>query len=110
MKRNSIYYLGYVVCMLAATLALWGLCACSVESTTEASPQVYALVSEVVELDKANGTVTVEDYNGNLWAFAGVEDWEKGDACAMAMNDKGTESIYDDEIVNVNYQGWKISE
>lgn len=110
MKKNLVYYVGYVVCMSAALLALEAMCAGSTEAIPASSEQTYALMCEVVELDAANDTVTVEDYNGNLWAFVGVDDWVEGDACGMVMNTKGTDLIYDDEIINVKYQGWKISE
>lgn len=109
MKKNFIYYVSYVVCMSAALLALGAMCAGSAEAIPASSEKTYALMCEVVELDKTNDTVTVEDYNGNLWSFVGVEDWAIDDTCAMVMNDKGTESIYDDEVINVRFEGWKIS-
>lgn len=40
MKRNSIYYLMYVACILAALLALWGLCTMPASAHQPTSPRV----------------------------------------------------------------------
>ena len=50
----------------------------------------YPLCGTVVEVNRENGEVVVEDFNGNLWAFEGCEDWMEGDICAMIMSDEGT--------------------
>lgn len=67
----------------------------------------YALSTTVVEVDHFNDIVTVEDFNGNIWEFEGVEDWEVGDIASCLMDSKGTETIFDDEIVKVKYDGWR---
>lgn len=59
MKKNLVYYVGYLVCMSAALLALGGMCAGSAEAIPASDEKTYALTCEVVELDKANDTVTV---------------------------------------------------
>ena len=71
----------------------------------EPKPQLYPLTTKVVELDRENDVVTCEDFNGNLWEFEGCEDWQDGDICSLLMNNKGTEKIYDDEIVLAQYNG-----
>ena len=70
------------------------------------SAKEYPTCATVVELDRENDEVVVEDFNGNLWAFDGCEDWAEGDICAMIMNDEGTSEIYDDTIVQVRYCGY----
>lgn len=64
----------------------------------------YAKTARIVELDRENDVVVIEDNNGFLWEFTGCEDWEIGDSCACVMNSKGTETIFDDEIVKVIYE------
>lgn len=59
MKKNLIYYVVYVVCMCAALLALGAMCAGSAEAMPANCEKTYALMCEVVELDKTNDTVTV---------------------------------------------------
>ena len=48
----------------------------------------------------------MRDFNGNLWQFEGCEDWLENDVVACIMNDKGTPIIFDDEIVDLHYEGW----
>jgi hypothetical protein len=64
----------------------------------------YAKHGVVTELDRANDTVTFTDCNGFNWCFYGVEDWMIGDGVSAVMNDNGTDSIFDDEVVNVRYE------
>lgn len=66
----------------------------------------YARTGFVVELDRENDIVVVEDWAGLTWEFYGIEDWEVNDIASMLMNDNGTpENIYDDEILSVRYGG-----
>jgi len=69
------------------------------------SADSYALTTEVVELDRENDIVVCEDFNGNLWEFYGCEDWQIDDIASLLMNDNGTPTIYDDEIVSARYNG-----
>ena len=71
--------------------------------------EYYALTTCVVELDKKNDVVTVEDSAGNRWQFCGVEDWEIGDCASLLMWDNGTESIFDDEIHEARYNTWTLT-
>ena len=72
----------------------------------ETIEDVYAITTVVVELDHRNDTVTCQDFNGNLWAFYGVEDWMVGDVATLMMWNAETDTIYDDEVVGVYYSGW----
>lgn len=67
---------------------------------------IYALTTQVVQVDYENDVVVCQDFNGDLWVFEGCEDWLYGDIASMVMNDKGTPIKYDDEIVSVRYGGW----
>lgn len=66
----------------------------------------YAKTCMVTEINPETDKVTAEDCNGNTWEFYGIEDWLPGDICSVVMDDKETENIYDDEIVNVRYSGY----
>lgn len=77
------------------------------KANTEPEPfHYYAKTCMVTEINPETDIVTTEDCNGNTWEFYGTEDWLPGDICSMVMDDKGTENIYDDEIVNVRYSGY----
>lgn len=71
--------------------------------------EYYALTTCVVELDKKNDVVTVEDSTGNRWKFCGVEGWKVDDCASLLMWDNGTESIFDDEIRGVRYNAWTLT-
>ena len=46
--------------------------------------------------------ITLEDSKGNLWAVEGCcEGLKENDNCLVLFDGKGTESIYDDEIIEV---------
>lgn len=67
---------------------------------------IYALTTVVVDFDYENDIVYCQDFNGEVWAFDGIEDWVLGDIASLTMYNSGTEIIYDDEIINVKYCGW----
>lgn len=66
----------------------------------------YPMTAIVYNISEATDTVTIKDFNGNLWQFKGVEDWAVNDICSCIMNSKGTVYIKDDEIVKVRYSGY----
>ena len=72
----------------------------------EKEESTYALTTQVVQVDYENNVVVCQDFNGNLWEFEGTEDWMYGDIASFVMNDMGTPSIYDDEIISARYSGY----
>lgn len=66
----------------------------------------YAMTTEVVRVDKPTDTVTIQDFNGNLWQFKGTKEWTEGAICSCIMDDNGTDLIKDDKIVSTHYDGW----
>lgn len=51
--------------------------------------------------------IVFTDFNGNEWTINGdPEDWVCGDIVSAIMDKKGTEIIYDDEVVTTKYSGW----
>ena len=74
--------------------------------STNNSKNYYALTTVVVKLDNASDIVTCQDFNGNLWEFHGVEDWQRGDIASLLMHNNNTSDIYDDIIINAYYDGW----
>lgn len=71
--------------------------------------QYYALTTQVVEINAENDVVVVEDFNGNLWEFYGVEDWQVGDCASLIMNSRGTVSVEDDRIEDARYSAWALA-
>lgn len=67
----------------------------------------YGMTAVVVDISRPLDRVTIEDCNGNLWQFNGVEDYDIGDICSCVMSNSGTEDIImDDTIVSVQYGGY----
>lgn len=66
---------------------------------------IYATTGVVTETDTVNDVVTIEDYNGNLFQFEGVEDYEEGDIVSCIMYNNNTEDITDDVIISCRYSG-----
>ena len=88
-----------VVCALSVGWVLFGL---NVRSTKN----YYGMTAVVTHVSEATDTVTIKDFNGNLWQFKGTEDWAVGDVASCIMDNHGTVFIRDDSIVNVRYSGY----
>ena len=69
-----------------------------------AKANIYPLLTTVTEVDRDKDLVTVEDNNGFIWQFEGADDWEEGDLCNCLMDSRGTEKIFDDEIIMTRYE------
>lgn len=76
------------------------------KTETETTPSLYPMMCVVTEVDYTTDTVTLTDFNGFEWQFVGIEDWDTGDVCSCIMNNNGTPLIFDDEIIEVRYDGW----
>jgi hypothetical protein len=72
----------------------------------EIMSHIYPMSGIVTEVNRQEDRVVVTDSIGNEWEFDGAEDWHTGDIAAMIMEDNGTEEIYDDEIIDIQYDGW----
>lgn len=69
--------------------------------SAETIPSEYVLRAEVVKVDLLEDYVVCEDINGEAWEFYGVDDFQQGEFVLLLMNDNATETIYDDEILDV---------
>ena len=94
-----------VVAALIGGIILWGNRPANIGENL-VNGWYYAKSVHVVEIDRDADVVTFEDCNGNLWDWEGVEDWEVGDNAALLMNSKGTEKIFDDEIISAKFENW----
>lgn len=93
--------------MLAVVLVMAIVCAlCTWFFIYQHDKNLYGMTAVVTHISEATDTVTIQDFNGNLWQFKGVEDWEVGDVASCIMDSKGTTLIKDDEIVKVKYSGY----
>lgn len=65
----------------------------------------YPHVGVVTYVDNNNNSIHITDNNGYVWEYHGIEDWQAGDMCAMIMNNNGTDTILDDIIIKIRYEG-----
>ena len=64
------------------------------------------MTAKVVELDRENDIVTVENAGGFRFAFCGCSDYCLGDYVSAIMHTNGTPGIADDYFVKVHYSGY----
>lgn len=101
-EGEGYIFLGCIVCVIGFFIML----SC-VWTAKEAEPTetLYPLAVRVSTIAREADVVECVDGAGNVWEFFGCEDWQEGDFAALLMNDKGTPSIYDDEIITARYAG-----
>ena len=71
----------------------------------EFASHIYPSCGVVRSVNHAMDCVVVEDGAGLCWAFYGIEDYDVGDVVAMTMEDMGTETVYDDRVIDARYGG-----
>ena len=85
--------------IVIALAILMGVVACA---SAETYPQTF-----VVDLvNHEQNYMVLIDFNGNEWIWESVEDFDCGDIIAAIMEERGTPTIYDDEIVKIRYAGY----
>lgn len=95
MKKMILVVMAMVMVMMSA---------CGHAQTAEVEHEYYARGAVVVELDRENNVVTIEDCTGFTEEFTECADWCLGDGCVMVMDTMGPDEIFDDEIINVRYE------
>lgn len=65
---------------------------------------LYPATMEVVSIE--NDLVTVQTSTGIAFQFEGAQDLVEGDLASIIMDSKGTDIVYDDGIVKVQYAGY----
>lgn len=67
---------------------------------------LYAKSMLVYEVDREYDILYLTDSNGNGWEYIGIEDLNVGDIVDCLMYDNQTTTIYDDEIIKLQYSGF----
>lgn len=96
---ESIFEKLYCMTLILGFIALFVCIFLSLPKTPERTE--YPLVLNVTNISFNTDTVLFVDNDGNLWSARGIEDFEIGDECAAIMDSKGTDEIFDDEIVTI---------
>lgn len=90
----------------AAFLLILVLGMCYADASEHQPANLYPQTFMVISVDNYENLVTIKDFNGNIWQFYGAEDWIENDICSAIMDNRGTKSIFDDEVISVRYSGW----
>ena len=94
MKKFVIVWSVVVACAI-----LMGIVACA---SAEQYPQTFVIDS----INHNQNYIVLVDYNGNEWIYEDIENFNRGDIVAAIMEEHGTPTIYDDEIVMIRYVGY----
>lgn len=73
-----------------------------------ANVNLHPRAMEIVEVDKANNIAICVDAVGMEWEFTEPDDLCEGDIVICMLDDKGTATLKDDEIVDVFWSGYTI--
>ena len=80
------------------------LCLAVVASALAESETCYRLNGRVIDVDWDDECVTILDENGMQWYWMDdPDDWEYGDMVEMRIDSEGTESPWDDTLLEVTY-------
>lgn len=82
-----------IVCLLASVL--FG----SMAFAMTYEPHTEVRYCKVVEID--NDIIVLETTDGNLWEYETNNDFWLDEIVKVRFDNMGTESIYDDEIINI---------
>lgn len=61
----------------------------------------YTMQAKVIGVDTTSDTVQIEDSHGEVWEFFGTENFQKDNSVIVLMDNQGTSTVYDDEILSV---------
>ena len=72
-----------------------------------ASGLIYPATMEVVSLDRATDTVTLNTATGITYTMHGCEDYAEGDlVSALMWNSETPDTVADDAIIAARYSGY----
>jgi len=83
--------------LMAVILGFWF-------GTLVMTQHIYGRSGVVTELDYQKDEVIWVDDVGFEWRFKEIDDWDVGDGVVVVNFDRYTESIDDDQTINVRYQ------
>lgn len=64
------------------------------------------VVTEICHATETEDLVTFECFNGNIFSFySDSYDYDTGDVVSCIMDTKGTDIVYDDEVIYARYDG-----
>lgn len=65
--------------------------------------KIYSAAGLISDIDEAENTITIEDFDGNLWSVYSDDKYNIGTLCALSLSDNATAEIEDDIVLEVKY-------
>lgn len=65
--------------------------------------KIYSAAGLVSEINEIENTITIEDFDGNLWSVYSDQKYNIGTLCALSLSDNATAEIEDDIVLEVKY-------
>lgn len=102
--KNAILTIALSI-VLIGMLTLWGLVVYAQFTNNPATEDTtYVLRAEVLHVEETEpNVIECEDTYGEVWSFYTDENYSTGDFILLLMDDCNTESIYDNEVVDVRF-------
>lgn len=97
-----------LVCALCLILLITAIVAVITLRDNQLPEQYYAKSAIVSSINFTKGYVSLQDKAGNEWFWwcdTSSPPWAINEPVLLVMNNKGTEWIYDDEIISVTTEG-----
>ena len=68
----------------------------------------YPMTGFIVEIDYDQDLIVIEDANGFLWEWQGIEDYSINDIVSMLMFSNFSKTIFDDSIILIRFSGFQM--
>lgn len=95
MRRTTLIAVSIIALMVALPIY----------ARTDTLQDLYPKTMTVVEVDRDNNLIVLEDTDGHLWEYENSDVWFKGDKAAVLMDMNGTTDVTNDTIIKLINQG-----
>lgn len=99
MKKNRNFIFAFAFIALSVITYFTGLYQ-GLTREEPATSATYTAPCDVIEVDSASQWITLVDWNGEAWCIRD-EGYEVGELVIATFDNMGTDTIYDDMIVDV---------
>lgn len=101
--KDKTFYTIINICVVTHLVIVTIFVVCLIHRTNSSTTNDtnYTMQAKVINVDTASDTVQIEDSHGEVWEFFGAENFQKDNSVIVLMDNQGTSTVYDDEILSV---------
>lgn len=101
--ENKTFYAIINICVVThlVIVTIFVVCLIYRASSPTTNDTNYTMQAKVIDVDTTSDTVQIEDSHGEIWEFFGTENFQKDNSVIVLMDNQGTSTVYDDEILSV---------